>query len=165
MVCLYILIWFGIFMRNLRYKAYTNKQRCLYWMQIHIIVQHSVRMWMWMWICMWIRMTNTGHYYVCSHNANNGATLDFGCWAPPKPPPKQIIAFIFITQNFSIKSDKNQNGCGKDAKTTLNFVLFSFHFFCCLVRSYFYFFRSVINKPTEQHVAYQWAERLWMLII
>lgn len=46
-------------------------------------------------------------------------------------------------------------------KTSSIFFSFFNFFICSFVRSFFYFFRSVINKPTEQHVAYQWAKRLW----
>lgn len=99
-----------------------------------------------------------------AHNANNSATMVFAA----SKEQNQIIAFIFITQNFSIKSDEKskwmEQRCKDKDKDKLNFLFFSFPFFFLFL---FYFFRSVINKPTEQHVAYQWAQakRLWCWII
>lgn len=71
----------------------------------------------------------------------------------------QIIAFIFITQNFSIKSDEKskwmeQRCKDRDKDTKTSSIFFSFLSFLFLF-PFFYFFRSVINKPTKQHVAYQ----------
>lgn len=77
----------------------------------------------------------------------------------------QIIAFIFITQNFSIKSGEKSKRMElrEMQRQRHSSVFFSSHFvfLFMFLFSYFYFFRSVINKPAEQHVAYQWAERLW----